>query len=65
MRTLELTNEEIELIKKALGHMYLTRLDIVKANRNLLEDDAINSILKTANECEDLNCEISEGEKDV
>ena len=65
MRTLNLSDKEIEMIKKALGHMYNTRLDMVKTNRNLLEKDAIDSILKTANAYEDLNCEISEGEKDV
>ena len=65
MRTLKLSDEEIEMIKRALGYVYNTRLDIVKINRNVLEEDAIDGILKTANKYEDLNCAISEGEKDA
>lgn len=64
-RTLELTHEEIQTIERALQHLYETRLDIVSANRNVLDKDAIDSILKTANEYGDLRNDIENSTKDV
>ena len=65
MRTLKLTHEEIDLIEKALAFVYNTRLKGLEKNFVLLDKDAVDIILKTANKYDNVLSDIREGKKDV
>ena len=64
MRTIKLTQEEIENIKIALQFVYDCKLDIVKQNKKLLSEEAISKILESANEFFDIQ-DVFDGERDV
>jgi len=64
-RILKLTHEEIDLIDQALKAMYLNRLALVEAHRDLLGKDVVQQILKDANKFDYLKFNISNSTKDV
>jgi len=63
-RTIRLTHEEIETIKKSLQYVFERKLDIVDKNRNTLGKKAVGNILETANKYADTQ-EVFDGERDV
>lgn len=62
-RTLELSHDEIELLRKALSFAYLQTIEMAKSK--LLSDDAKDRLIKCANEYVDLEYDIREGLNDV
>ena len=65
MRTLKFTHDEMELIQNALRNMYLSRLQLTKEKRLILENGEIESILKRGRKYDDLRAAIDNGKKDV
>ena len=65
MRTLKLTNEEIELIEKALRLMESHLIKVVADNRKTLDNEVIEAILKNSYKFDDLRADIYDGKKDV
>jgi len=63
-RTIQLTHEEIELIKMALQFVYDSELEIVKANRKVLGEKAVKEIIEKANKFFDVQ-DVFDGERDV
>jgi len=64
MRTLQITHEEIELIKKALQYVYDNNLEIIKNNKKILGEATCAKIIETANMYWDVQ-NIFDGERDV
>lgn len=64
MRTIKLTQEEIDNIKIALQFVYDWNTDIVNQNKKILSEEAISKILKSANEFFDTQA-VFDGERDV
>jgi len=64
MRTIQLTNQEIETIKTALQYVYDRKLDIISQNRKTLGEEATAKILEQANKYLDTQ-EVFDGERDV
>ncbi len=58
MKTIKFTNKEIELLKKSLQWAYNTKMAHLAANRVILSDMEIKSLLKSANQIDDLNTKI-------
>ena len=65
MRHLNITDEEIELLKSALECVYSSRLDIISKNRNVLSEEAVKEILNAANKYDDLRNKITEENNNV
>lgn len=64
MRTIRLTHDEIEIIKKSLSYVYNEQIAFLEKNRNILTETAFSEILenaKTFNEAES----VFDGERDV
>lgn len=52
---LKVTSEEIDMIVTSLQYVYNKKLDMVKMNRNILNQPEINELLNSANEYDDLS----------
>jgi len=48
MRTIKLTHDEIEIIKKALQYVVDSNLNIISQNINIIGDDVANKIREQA-----------------
>jgi len=64
MRTIQLTHEEIELIKIALQYVYDRKMDILSQNRKILSDEATDKLLEQAHKFFDVQ-DVFDGERDV
>lgn len=64
MRTIRLTDEEIEIIKISLQYVYDRKLDIVSQNRKILSKEAFTNIIKEANKYFDTQ-DVFSGDRDV
>lgn len=64
MRTIKLTEEEIENIKIALQFVYDRKLDIIVQNKKILSEEAISGILTSANKFFDTQY-VFDGERDI
>ena len=63
-RTIRISHEEIEIIKTSLQYVYDKKLDLISNNRKVLNPEAINSILNSANAYFDVQ-DIFNGDRDV
>ncbi len=63
-RTIRISHEEIEIIKTSLQYVYDKKLDLIGNNRKVLNPEAINSILNSANAYFDVQ-DIFNGDRDV
>lgn len=63
-RTIRISHEEIEIIKTSLQYVYDKKLDFIGNNRKVLNPEAINSILNSANAYFDVQ-DIFNGDRDV
>jgi len=63
-RTIRISHEEIEIIKTSLQYVYDKTIDLVGNNRKVLNPEAINSILNSANAYFDAQ-DIFNGDRDV
>ena len=63
-RTIRISHEEIEIIKTSLQYVYDKKLDFIGNNRKVLNAEAINSILNSANAYFDVQ-DIFNGDRDV
>jgi len=63
-RTIRISHEEIEIIKSSLQYVYDKKLDLIGNNRKVLNPEAINSILNSANAYFDVQ-DIFNGDRDV
>lgn len=63
-RTIRISHEEIEIIKTSLQYVYDKKLDFIGNNRKVLNPEAINSILNSANAYFDAQ-DIFNGDRDV
>lgn len=64
MRSIQLTHDEIEIIKTALQYVYDRQLDIIAQNRTILGEESAIKILEKAkifNNTQD----VFDGERDV
>jgi hypothetical protein len=64
MRTIQLTHEEIEIIKTALQFVYDRQLDIVSNNRKVLGDETTAKIIENAGKYFDTQS-VFDGERDI
>ena len=64
MRTIQITHEEVEIIKRALQYVYDRKLDTISQNKKVLGDEATNKITSQANKYFDTQS-IFDGERDV
>ena len=64
MRTIKLTDEEIETFKMALQYVYDRKLDIVSQNKKTLGEKVTANILEQANKYFDTQ-DVFNGERDV
>jgi len=64
MRTIQLTDEEIALIKTALQYVYDRKLDIVQQNRKTLGEEATAKIMEQSDKFWDVKY-VFDGERDV
>jgi hypothetical protein len=60
-----LTAEETEMVCEALQSFYLDSLKMIEENRRLINDEAVQAILKRANAFDTLRSQIDNGEKDL
>lgn len=63
-RTIRISHEEIEIIKTSLQYVYDKKLYFIGNNRKVLNPEAINSILNSANAYFDVQ-DIFNGDRDV
>ncbi len=63
-RTIRISHEEIEIIKTSLQYVYDKKLYFIGNNRKVLNPEAINSILNSANAYFDAQ-DIFNGDRDV
>ena len=64
MRTIQITHEEVEIIKRALQYVYDRKLDTISQNKKVLGDEATEKIKEQANKYLDTQS-IFDGERDV
>jgi hypothetical protein len=64
-RTLQLTHEQIETLKRVLYYTHDKKLEMIKENTKILSEDERKSILDNANKYFDLAYAIQEGTLDV
>ena len=64
MRTIQITHEEVEIIKRALQYVYDRKLDTISQNKKVLGDEATDKIKNQANKYFDTQS-IFDGERDV
>jgi len=64
-RYLELTHDEIVLIKNALQYVYDRKMDSIKKNEKIMESNEQQIMLNSANKYFNLQDEINSGGKDV
>ena len=63
-RTIRISHEEIEIIKSSLQYVYDKKIDLISNNRKVLNPEAINTILNSANAYFDVQ-DIFNGDRDV
>lgn len=65
MRNLQLTDDEVELVKNALLYTHDRKLGLIPTNARLLDKTMTDPIIASANRYMDLANEITNGDKDV
>lgn len=63
-RTIRISHEEIEIIKSSLQYVYEKKIELISNNRKVLNPEAINNILNSANTYFDVQ-DIFNGDRDV
>lgn len=63
-RTIRISHEEIEIIKSSLQYVYDKKIELISNNRKVLNPEAINTILNSANTYFDVQ-DIFNGDRDV
>ena len=63
-RTIRISHEEIEIIKSSLQYVYDKKIELISNNRKVLNPEAINNILNSANTYFDVQ-DIFNGDRDV
>ena len=64
IRTIEITHDEIEIIKNALQYAYDKNLELVRNHKKILGEDASKKVLEIANKFFDAQ-DIFSGDRDV
>lgn len=65
MRTIKLTDEELEIVVIALRYVHETKLTFLKQHKATLGKEPFMAVLKQAHKYWDLQYDLDKGKKDV
>ena len=65
MKTIVLTDEELEIVKIALGYVHETKIAFLKQHRATLGKEAFEAVLNHAHKYWELQYDLDKGKHDV